>query len=208
MSESLDWGKWSSFSQNRYLEEAENCSSRGSVAQMKAHFEDHYKKVAAKKAAALLEQENLEIGKQGCGSHLSFSVVHEELELVENDVIAEQLKHAEVGNQGCVREDSKLVQRDVIAEEQLKDADIVVDESSTNMEHELAEAKQNVTLDSVDVLNVSLEEINPCKQTSPPQNQAPSEPLVEVENIEKDEMRIDRNIPLHKSPLKVINLVY
>ncbi|KAA8529694.1 hypothetical protein F0562_034206 [Nyssa sinensis] len=58
MSESLAWEKWSAFSHNRYLEEVEKFSKPGSVAQKKAYFEAHYKKIAAQKAAALLEQEN------------------------------------------------------------------------------------------------------------------------------------------------------
>ncbi|XP_027359049.1 protein WVD2-like 7 isoform X2 [Abrus precatorius] len=57
MSESLAWEKWSSFSHNRYVEEAERYSRPGSVAQKKAFFEAHYKKLAAQKAAALLEQQ-------------------------------------------------------------------------------------------------------------------------------------------------------
>ncbi|XP_022134473.1 protein WVD2-like 7 isoform X2 [Momordica charantia] len=57
-SESLAWEKWSTFSQNRYVEEAEKFSRPGSVAQKKAFFEAHYKKVAAQRAAALLEQAN------------------------------------------------------------------------------------------------------------------------------------------------------
>ncbi|PSS28790.1 Protein WVD2-like [Actinidia chinensis var. chinensis] len=59
MSESLAWEKWSCFSNNRYLEEAERSSKPGSVAEKKAYFEAHYKRIAdAKKAAALLEQQN------------------------------------------------------------------------------------------------------------------------------------------------------
>lgn len=64
MSEKLDWEKWSAFStQNRYVAEAERYSRPGSVAQKKAFFEAHYKKLAAaRKAAAeealLLEQQN------------------------------------------------------------------------------------------------------------------------------------------------------
>ncbi|OAY34404.1 protein WVD2-like 7 [Manihot esculenta] len=58
MSESLAWEKWSIFSHNRYLEEVEQFSKPGSVAQKKAYFEAHYKKRAAMKAAALLEQAN------------------------------------------------------------------------------------------------------------------------------------------------------
>ncbi|XP_021669159.2 protein WVD2-like 7 isoform X2 [Hevea brasiliensis] len=58
MSESLAWEKWSTFSHNRYVEEAERFSRPGSVAQKKAYFEAHYKNLAARKAAALLEQAN------------------------------------------------------------------------------------------------------------------------------------------------------
>lgn len=62
MSESLAWEKWSTFSNNRYVEEAERFSQPGSVAQKKAFFEAHYKNLAARKAAAaaaaLLEKEN------------------------------------------------------------------------------------------------------------------------------------------------------
>lgn len=53
MTESLEWGKWSSFSHKKYVEEAEKFSRPGSVAQKKAFFEAHYKRIAeAKKAAA------------------------------------------------------------------------------------------------------------------------------------------------------------
>ncbi|KAH7858636.1 hypothetical protein Vadar_026139 [Vaccinium darrowii] len=55
--DSLSWEKWSSFSPNKYLEEVEKCSTPGSVAQKKAYFEAHYKKIAARKAAEQLEQE-------------------------------------------------------------------------------------------------------------------------------------------------------
>ena len=58
MSESLAWEKWSTFSHNRYLEEAEKSSKPGSVAQKRAYFEAHYKKKAAERAAALVEEAN------------------------------------------------------------------------------------------------------------------------------------------------------
>nr|GEU94207.1 hypothetical protein [Tanacetum cinerariifolium] len=61
-SESLAWEKWSNFPHKRYVEEAKSYAQPGSVAEKKAFFEAHYKKVAAQKAAAaaaaaLLEQE-------------------------------------------------------------------------------------------------------------------------------------------------------
>ncbi|XP_031265059.1 protein WVD2-like 7 isoform X2 [Pistacia vera] len=56
VSESLSWEKWSTFPHKKYVEEAERYSRPGSVAEKKAFFEAHYKKIAERKAAALLEQ--------------------------------------------------------------------------------------------------------------------------------------------------------
>ncbi|KFK37633.1 hypothetical protein AALP_AA3G008500 [Arabis alpina] len=56
MSEKLDWEKWSAFTtQNPYVAEAERYSKPGSVAQKKAFFEAHYKKLAAARKAAAEE---------------------------------------------------------------------------------------------------------------------------------------------------------
>lgn len=62
MTESLAWEKWSTFSSshNRYVEEAERISRPGSVAQKKAFFEAHYKKLAAQKAAAASQAQQQE----------------------------------------------------------------------------------------------------------------------------------------------------
>ncbi|XP_047312862.1 protein WVD2-like 7 [Impatiens glandulifera] len=58
---SLSWDKWSSFSShNRYVEEAERYAQPGSVAQKKAFFEAHYKRIAAQKAAAAAAAAQLE----------------------------------------------------------------------------------------------------------------------------------------------------
>lgn len=59
-SESLSWEKWSSFSPNKYLEEVEKCATPGSVAQKKAYFEAHYKKIAARKAEMLDQEKQAE----------------------------------------------------------------------------------------------------------------------------------------------------
>ncbi|KAK7307174.1 hypothetical protein VNO77_40001 [Canavalia gladiata] len=58
--DSLSWERWSSFSPNKYLEEVEKCATPGSVAQKKAYFEAHYKKVAARKAELLAQEKQLE----------------------------------------------------------------------------------------------------------------------------------------------------
>lgn len=51
--DSLCWERWSTFPTNKYLEEVEKCSTPGSVAQKKAYFEAHYKRIAARKAELL-----------------------------------------------------------------------------------------------------------------------------------------------------------
>ncbi|GAU47026.1 hypothetical protein TSUD_239830 [Trifolium subterraneum] len=58
--DSLSWERWSSFSPNKYLEEVEKCATPGSVAQKKAYFEAHYKKIAARKAELLAQEKELE----------------------------------------------------------------------------------------------------------------------------------------------------
>lgn len=56
MTENLEWGKWSTFSHKKYVEEAEKYSRPGSVAQKKAFFEAHYKRIAEAKKAATEER--------------------------------------------------------------------------------------------------------------------------------------------------------
>lgn len=58
MTEPLDWEKWSSFSHNRTLEDVQKHSRPGAVAEKKAFFEAHYKKIASKKTAKLPQKEN------------------------------------------------------------------------------------------------------------------------------------------------------
>ncbi|KAF7850406.1 hypothetical protein BT93_L5539 [Corymbia citriodora subsp. variegata] len=64
-SDSLSWERWSSFSPNKYLEEVEKCATPGSVAQKKAYFEAHYKKIAARKAELLNQEKQRENGSSG-----------------------------------------------------------------------------------------------------------------------------------------------
>ncbi|KAF2559629.1 hypothetical protein F2Q68_00014087 [Brassica cretica] len=56
--DSLSWEKFSAFSPNKYLEEVGKCATPGSVAQKKAYFEAHYKKIAERKAE-IMDQEKL-----------------------------------------------------------------------------------------------------------------------------------------------------
>lgn len=56
--DALSWEKWSSFSPNKYLEEVGSLSTPGSVAQKKAYFEAHYKKIAARKAEEMEQEQS------------------------------------------------------------------------------------------------------------------------------------------------------
>lgn len=54
--EGLSWERRSSFSHNKYLEEVDKCSKPGSVTEMKAHFEAHFKKKGIRFPASLESQ--------------------------------------------------------------------------------------------------------------------------------------------------------
>ncbi|XP_043724380.1 protein WVD2-like 7 isoform X2 [Telopea speciosissima] len=69
--ESLSWERWSSFSQNKYLEEVEKCSTPGSVAEKKAYFEAHYKKIAARMAEELGQEVRMEAHTLGSDERIS-----------------------------------------------------------------------------------------------------------------------------------------
>ncbi|KAL0692654.1 hypothetical protein Bca4012_059834 [Brassica carinata] len=56
-SETLQWEKWSAFTQNRYLEEVERFTKPGSVAEKKAFFEAHFKNRASGKTTKTKSQE-------------------------------------------------------------------------------------------------------------------------------------------------------
>ncbi|XP_072950367.1 uncharacterized protein [Typha angustifolia] len=92
LSESLDWGKWSSFNHNKYLEDVEKYSRPGSVAQKKAYFEAHYKKIAARKAAALEEQANAITNE----SFMESSDIKVESEELSSEVDANKVQDVEV----------------------------------------------------------------------------------------------------------------
>ncbi|KAF2565632.1 hypothetical protein F2Q68_00027163 [Brassica cretica] len=67
--ESLEWGKWSSFSHKKYVDEAEKYSQPGSVAQKKAFFDDEVK-----------EEERGETELVLCGEELVSSIEKDEEE--------------------------------------------------------------------------------------------------------------------------------
>ena len=91
MTENLEWGKWSSFSHKKYVDEAEKYSQPGSVAQKKAFFDAHYKKIAeAKKAKAASDD-----SKQEEQQPESVAVLLNTLETLTKDEVKEEEESGE-----------------------------------------------------------------------------------------------------------------
>ncbi|XP_075658149.1 protein WVD2-like 7 isoform X1 [Castanea sativa] len=109
--DSLSWEKWSTFSSNKYLEEVEKCATPGSVAKKAAYFDAHYKKIAARKAEIMdqdnqigndqLRSENLNVGDltsndSGAGSEFNASNSHgsteEEVVKQETNLVSEVIR--------------------------------------------------------------------------------------------------------------------
>ena len=180
MSESLSWDKWSSFSHNRYVEEAERYAQPGAVAQKKAFFEAHYKRIAAKKAAALLEQANAadsnpeaEVEGQGCDSTANdaqSTITNSQVPLgeqIEVKIVEVNVNSHSSGAEmeleiGKMKGDDPVTEHDVVAEMEqeigkMKRADSVI-------EHEVV-AERTIKDESVDqfenVVNHNLDSESP-----------------------------------------------
>ncbi|KAK7381031.1 hypothetical protein VNO78_33555 [Psophocarpus tetragonolobus] len=152
MSESLAWEKWSSFSHNRYVEEAERYSRSGSVAQKKAFFEAHYKKLAAQKAAALLEQANNEAQNNATGE--------EDEGVIENDNQNDNDTNTDIHN-SLMNPSSEMVvkeEQDAKVLSLISEQDAVV--RLTASEHDSTSSKEA----SVTAESVKLEEAKPVME--------------------------------------------
>ncbi|CAG7906605.1 protein WVD2-like 7 [Brassica rapa] len=111
--ENLEWGKWSSFSHKKYVDEAEKYSQPGSVAQKKAFFDAHYKKIAESKKA----KTSLDESKQQQQQPESVAVLLNTLETLTKD----EAKEEESGETELVSEEPEtkcvvvvLEQEDVV----------------------------------------------------------------------------------------------
>lgn len=195
-SETLDWGKWSSFSHNKYLEEVEKYSAPGSVAQKKAYFEAHYKRIAAKKAAALLEQAN------DAGFPVS-----EENHSAENGNLPGSGFSEDVNNQFQtveVRDGSVDSKGNATFEKQ---DDVVLPATEMNSFVESSKADSVERLDGLEAEKV--EAVDPVMEakvlTVSPQQIESSQQLGDVENQNRmTEIEHDRVRQTEKSPLMVI----
>lgn len=90
-SDDLSWEKWSSFSSNnKYLEEVGTLSTPGSVAQKKAYFEAHYKKIAARKAEELEMEKSMDPAGQSL-DHVENSSIEAKSGLLDGDRLVEEV---------------------------------------------------------------------------------------------------------------------
>ncbi|CAG7864791.1 unnamed protein product [Brassica rapa] len=127
--DSLSWEKFSAFSPNKYLEEVGKCATPGSVAQKKAYFEAHYKKIAERKAE-IMDQEKLMDNKNA-----SFRSVVTDQGSTEGGSVTESVVDTE--------EDKHVT--DVAAEvKELNEETIVVKECQSSVDEVKEEVKNSV----------------------------------------------------------------
>lgn len=127
----MDWGKRSCFSNNRYLEEAEKSSKPGSVAEKKAYFEAHYKRIAAKKAAALLDQQVL---------------ASNELDLRESDNVDDSLDRSLVVSEP-LKSDIPKTESVLSVDENVREPNVEGNESKTDEAEEAEIATKQLATD-------------------------------------------------------------
>ncbi|KAL7091565.1 hypothetical protein ACP275_12G113700 [Erythranthe tilingii] len=187
--DALSWEKWSSFSPNKYLEEVGTLSTPGSVAQKKAYFEAHYKKIAAKKAEEELDQEQsdpvfLNADVSSNEEHIEdSSVIDSEFGLSNGERVVE-----EVEQEDCMPVITNLAGGDDVA----KDDDArssEVDEHVIGLEEEIADA--SVAKDELSV-NVDESELDVGKGPV----------LVELKNPQKHPLNIAEKPPERKNERK------
>ncbi|XP_022750518.1 protein WVD2-like 7 [Durio zibethinus] len=197
MSESLAWEKWSTFSNNKYVEEAERYARPGSVAQKKAFFEAHYKTLAARKAAALLEQANAaannateseaEDGVQIMNSNSKMTVLDQEVKASSTETGS--IYDSKENNPNSVKfESSKVEETDSVAEQHVL--------LETNMKNKSFE--KNGVVDKAEIRDVELRETTTQVKNCVKVNQ--SRQLREYKELELSE-GIQMEKPLLKSAI-------
>ncbi|CAH2080103.1 unnamed protein product [Thlaspi arvense] len=137
MTENLEWGKWSSFSHKKYVDEAEKFSQPGSVAQKKAFFEAHYKKIAeAKKAKA--SGESSDDSKQEQQAE-SVAVLLNTLETLTKDEVKEKEEEESIETELVLSSEELVKEQEdsLVVEDDLQVGHEVVDEIEEKVDGEL-----------------------------------------------------------------------
>ncbi|KAI8527204.1 hypothetical protein RHMOL_Rhmol12G0057600 [Rhododendron molle] len=168
--DSLSWEKWSSFSQNKYLEEVEKFSAPGSVAQKKAYFEAHYKKVASRKAKPQGQEEKQSEIKaltmnDGNGEeilHRNTSGTDTEVDIVMGQSSGEEVE--QVSDSNCVLDSSLLDESNDSATSTIECRNSLVDGAKEEFDSipdsiELSELEEAVVVQEGTCINGSQETV-------------------------------------------------
>ncbi|KAL6350329.1 hypothetical protein AAG906_004278 [Vitis piasezkii] len=191
MSESLAWEKWSSFSQNRYLEEAEKFSKPGSVAQKKAYFEAHYKRIAAKKAAeaeaaandfpepeALDEIHNTSSDDLDTVKENSHMIIDESegQEALNTNTVVDEIHNSSSDELDTLKENSPMIIDEPEGQEEAPNTQLVVD------------CVENIELEEVKVEEVEEAEPVTVQTVIEESPRAQTEFSDQIENVEEERM--------------------
>ncbi|RVX11471.1 Protein WVD2-like 7 [Vitis vinifera] len=191
MSESLAWEKWSSFSQNRYLEEAEKFSKPGSVAQKKAYFEAHYKRIAAKKAAeaeaaandfpepeALDEIHNTSSDDLDTVKENSHMIIDESegQEALNTNTVVDEIHNSSSDELDTLKENSPMIIDEPEGQEEAPNTQLVVD------------CVENIELEEVKVEEVEETEPVTVQTVIEESPRAQTEFSDQIENVEEERM--------------------
>ncbi|XP_068647989.1 uncharacterized protein [Aristolochia californica] len=165
---SLSWDKWSAFSQNKYMEEVEKCSTPGSVAEKKAYFEAHYKKIAAHTMELLVQDTQTDAGSskseeqnfyKSCGNSDvsgSINVVLDQLTSGSSESIHAHEKSRLTGDSKedmCIKPDFSETKNMDTKEPKLEDLESKVNERVKGYEPENLEAM----MDEAEILESKLD---------------------------------------------------
>ena len=197
MSESLAWEKWSSFSQNRYLEEAEKFSKPGSVAQKKAYFEAHYKRIAAKKAAeaeaaandfpepeALDEIHNTSSDDLDTVKENSHMIIDESegQEALNTNTVVDEIHNSSSDELDTLKENSPMIIDEPEGQEEAPNTQLVVD------------CVENIELEEVKVEEVEETEPVTVQTVIEESPRAQTEFSDQIENVEEERMPLKVNV--------------
>ncbi|KAB2624651.1 cell wall protein DAN4 [Pyrus ussuriensis x Pyrus communis] len=206
---SLSWEKWSTFSQNKYLEEVGKCATPGSVAQKRAYFEAHYKRVAARKAEEMMEQEKQMQGgdtfrsesDQKSGDQMD-SEAHFEIDLANSQSNAQ-------GNDQEANFDSEISEAHV---DDLKEDDVFATVCQNSLavgeKEETDDRTDNPELDNPEEELVLVKEVENVPAESQGVQEIPKTldndvgSAPEVKEVKEEKPRLDlRKVPLKVTPM-------
>ncbi|PIN18045.1 hypothetical protein CDL12_09301 [Handroanthus impetiginosus] len=177
--DALAWEKWSSFSPNKYLEEVGTLSTPGSVAQKKAYFEAHYKKIAAKKAEEMGQEKLMDHVNPGADISSKEDCVENSSEIDAKFGSSDGERLVEVAQEDCVA---------VSTNEAIMDE--AKDDNVRSSKGDEEEAIMNGLMDAVDLEEEKVDAAVPVKSEA-----SAIEDTKDELNIRKDSSSVESETP-------------